>query len=100
MSKTDFKVYLDLIFEPYNRFTNAKEHVNRKQNNECNVVVTTNLEAKGRECKGKGLSLVSKRFHLFILMEILHLRKDQHSKKLDLPLNETDIFVLVLVQVS
>jgi len=44
ISKNDFKVYLDLIFEPYNRFVDVREHLNREQNNEGNVVVVVDLE--------------------------------------------------------
>jgi hypothetical protein len=48
---------------------------------------------KGGERKGKGLSLVSERFHLFTLMKTLHLKKDQHSKQFDLPPDETSILM-------
>ncbi len=43
-SKNDFKVYLDLISEPYSRFADVREHANREQNNESNVVATIDLE--------------------------------------------------------
>jgi hypothetical protein len=43
-SKSDFKVYLDLISEPYNRFANVKKHANREQNNEGNAMVAVDLE--------------------------------------------------------
>ncbi len=55
MSKSDIKVYLDLISYPYNCFADVREHANREQNNEGNVVVTTNLEAEGRGMQGEGL---------------------------------------------
>jgi hypothetical protein len=35
---------LDLIFEPYSRFADVKEHANREQSNEGNVVAITDLE--------------------------------------------------------
>jgi hypothetical protein len=35
---------LDLIFEPYSRFEDVKEHANREQNNEGNVVAAVDLE--------------------------------------------------------
>jgi hypothetical protein len=44
ISKSDFKAYLDLISEPYSRFVDVREHANWEQNNEGNVVATTNLE--------------------------------------------------------
>ncbi len=55
MSKSDFKVYLDLISEPYSRFGDVREHANRKQNNEGNVVVATELEIEGQGMQGEGL---------------------------------------------
>jgi len=42
--KSDFKIYLDLIFEPYSRFVDVKEHVNWKQSNEGNAVALMYLE--------------------------------------------------------
>jgi hypothetical protein len=44
ISKSDFKVYLDLISEPYSWFANVREHVNWEQNNEGNAVAVTDLE--------------------------------------------------------
>ncbi len=44
ISKSDFKVYLDSIFEPYSCFADVREHANREQNNEGNAVATTDLE--------------------------------------------------------
>ncbi len=38
------KVYLDLISEPYSRFTDVRKHANQEQSNEGNAVATTNLE--------------------------------------------------------
>jgi hypothetical protein len=35
---------LDLISEPYSRFANVKEHVNREQSNEGNAVAAADLE--------------------------------------------------------
>jgi hypothetical protein len=55
LSKSDFKVYLDLISEPYSRFGDVREHANRKQNNEGNVVVATELEIEGQGMQGEGL---------------------------------------------
>jgi len=44
ISESDFKVYLDLISEPYSRFADVREHVNREQNNESNAMVAAGLE--------------------------------------------------------
>jgi hypothetical protein len=44
ISKSDFKVYLDLISEPYSRFADVRKHVNWEQNNEGNAMIATNLE--------------------------------------------------------
>jgi hypothetical protein len=35
---------LDLISEPYSRFVDVREHANREQNNEGNVVAAADLE--------------------------------------------------------
>jgi hypothetical protein len=35
---------LDLISEPYSRFTDVRKHANQEQSNEGNAVATTNLE--------------------------------------------------------
>ncbi len=55
MSKSDFKVYLDLISEPYNCFVDVREHANQEQNNEGNAVAVVDLEAKGWGTQGEGL---------------------------------------------
>ncbi len=55
ISKSDFKVYLDLIFKPYSHFADVREHANRKQSNESNAVAAADLEAEGWGTQGEGL---------------------------------------------
>ncbi|CAM6025253.1 unnamed protein product, partial [Sphagnum balticum] len=55
ISKSDFKVYLDLISEPYSRFADVREHANREQSNEGNAVAAADVEAEGRGTQGEGL---------------------------------------------